>query len=271
MQVIIPDMQPIRIRRYSNEPDWNTYWPNMDNISHRVNYIPGVYASEYYSDWLVNKQMSIQLRVTVAGDTDLTFYKFNESTQSYDIQSTVSPVDITPSGWVSDDVYRWYFTPTTAGVYYFQSASAGIRSDKFQVHSDLKFKKRLVQIEYYNTVNDYGTVFYNGSVPVYTGLVYLSGSFMPDIPGNEISAFVTDRGSVSKQRATPVNNYLLSVADVHMSELKRINLILSCDRLTVNGITCQNPDAPEGTKIENMDLYNLKVKLSQTNYNYLIS
>ena len=271
MEITIPDMQPIRFYKPGETPDWVSYFPNMDNIRPRERWIEGLYQTNYFTDWIVNNQISIQVRVSVASDQDLSVYKYNPLTDAYALQTTISPSDITPSGWVSDGVSVYNYTPTSAGIYYFDSLSAGYRSDKFVVHSELKFKRRIIKLEYYNSFNDYGIVFYNGAAQVYTPTAFFNGALMPDAPGNEIVSFETDRGGISKQRSTPVKTALLKIVDIHYSEIARVNNILACDRLTVNGITYQNTDAPKMELIEGTDLVKFTVKLRQTNYNYFIS
>lgn len=270
MQILVPDMQPIRFYKPLETPDWQTYFPNPDNITHREKWIGNLHPVNYYTDWLINKEISFQFQLTVPGTEDIEIYKI-DSAGAYQLYDTISPVEITPSGWVSYKVNRYDFTPTEAGVYYFYSASAGYRSDKFVVVESLKFRKRLLEIVYYNTENDYGMVFFDGVTQRYTGRAYFTGVLYPETPGNKVSAFVTDRGNLSKQRSTPVKMAMLKIVDIHYAELDRVNLILSCDRLTINGITYQNDEGPESEGIDGTDLVKITVKLSQTNYNYFKS
>ena len=268
MEIRNPDMAPIRFYKPGSTPDWLTYFPNHDNITHRERWIEGYWNTEYYSDWLINKEISFQFRITVTGTESVEVYKYNDSTGVYDLYDTIIPTDITPTGWVSEQVNRYNFTPTETGTYYFYSSSAGYTSDKFVVHQSLKLRRRLVEVVYYNSENDYGMVFFDGDTQRYTGRAYFTGALYPDTPGNEISAFVTDRGEVSKQRATPVKTAILKLIDIHYAELNRANLILSCDNITVNGITYQNENGPEYEQIEGTDLVKISVKLTQTNYEY---
>lgn len=263
-------MQPVRWYKPGATPDWLTYFPNLDNITHRARWIEGVWNTDYYSDWLINKQMSIQLRAAVTGNEDLSLYKYNTTTESYDLLTTVSPTIITPTGWVSEQVNRYDYTFSSAGTYYFDSSTAGYRSDKFVVHSDLKYRRRLIEVVYYNSFNDYGMVFFDGLTQRYTGRAYMTGGLFPET-GNEISAFETDRGEISKQRATPLKSAMLKITEVHYAEIARINTILSCDNLTINGMTFQNSEAPEMERIEGTDLVKFSVKLRKTNYEYFIS
>lgn len=268
MQVIIPDGNPIGFYRYNQVPDWVTYWPNYRNTTHRVEYFPGMHATEYYEDFVINNEISLQLWLSLEGTENLSLYKFDESTESYSLHATVTPVAITPTGWVSEKVNRYNYTPTSTGVYYFESTTAGIRSHKFVVYSSLKFKKRVIKIDYSNSENDFDMVFDNDGTSVYSPTVFLTGTITPDSPGNDISAFITDRGDISKQRGTPVPVVILKITDVHFNEIDKVNIIASMDTLTVNGITYQNQEGPEVEPIENSDLVNINIKLRQKNYTY---
>lgn len=271
MEARIPAMQPIRFYKPGSTPDWLNIFPNMDNIIHREKWIEGFWNTQYYSDWILNKEMIIQLRISVTGDEDLTIYQYDESAEAYIVYDTITPTNITPVGWVSEQVNRYAYTFTEAGTYYIDSSSAGYRSDKFVVHQDVKYRRKLVQIEYYNTFNDYGMIFFDGLTPKYTGAAYFTGGLMPDTPGNEISAFETDRGDILKQRSTPLNSAILKITDIHYAEISRVNLILACDRLTINGISYQNNEPPEVEQIAGTDLVNITVKIRQTDFNYFIS
>jgi hypothetical protein len=268
MEATVKKMQPLSFYKPALVPDWSTRWPNQDNVYHREKWIEGLHATSYYLDWLVNKQISLQFRVTVTTDSTLTVYKYSEASGTFASYATITPTDITPTGWVSESIYRYDWTPTEEGVYYIDSSSAGIRSNRFVVHTDLKMRRRLVHVEYYNSFNDYGIVFWDGSTQRYSPRVYFTGGLFPDAPGNDISAFERDRGEIDKQRSTPTEVMLLKIADVHYSELPRINLILACDNLTVNGISFMNSEAPQPQPIEGTDLYNVICKLTRSDYEY---
>lgn len=271
MQILYPDMQPIRFYKIGETPDYITYFPNHQNITHRFEYVPGLHPTEYYTDWVINYEILIQFRIQVIGQENLSVYKYNTSTQSYDLYTTITPVNISPSGWTLDQVNRYSFTPSVAGVYYIESSSAEWRSDKFVVHSSLKFRKRLFKISYYNTENDYFMIFYDNDTNVYTPTAFFTGALYPDSPGNDMSVFETDRGNPQKQRSTPQNIMNLKMLDIHYAELTRINLIFSCDTITVNGVTWQSKEAMEVEQIQNSDLVNITINLIQTDYNYFQS
>lgn len=271
MQILYPDMQPIRFYKFGETPDYITYFPNHQNITHRFEYVPGLHPTEYYTDWIVDNEISVQFRLQVEGLEDLSVYKFNQTTKSYDLNTTITANNISPTGWQLDKVNRYNFTPSTAGVYYFENTSSGWRSDKFCVWDDLKHKKRLVKIGYSNSENDYFIIFHNNLTAVYTPTAFFTGALYPDSPGNDISVFETDRGNPIKQRSTPQNIYNLKLLDIHYAEIQRVNMIFSCDTITVNGITWQNKEAMEVEQIANSDLVNITINLIQTDYNYFQS
>ena len=178
--------------------------------------------------------------------------------------TNVNPVDITPSGWVLNSVYKYTFTPDEEGIYYCVfNGDTDVLSDKFLVNSLEKFRRRLVKIEFYNSINDYGMVFWDNSTPKYTGLTYFTGQFKPGRIKNDISAFESDRGVVEKLRSTPVKLAELILTDIHYSYVYNINQIFSCDNLTINGIQYQTQDVPDVEEIEKSDLVNITINLSQ--------
>lgn len=268
MEVTIPDMNPIRFVRTDETPDWSTYFPNPENVLRQTNYIPGIQETDSWSDWIINKEISLQFRITVAGTEDISVYKYDASTDSYSLLTTITPTDITPTGWISETVKRYQYTPSSEGVYYFESSSAAIQSDKFVVWNEQVFKKRLVQIEFVNSINDYYMVFWDNGVSRYEGLAYFTGFLTVGLE-NTISASKSDRGDLVKLRSTPVPTAMLYLTDLHYTDVRKLNLIFSCDTLTINGITYQNAEIGEPERIEASDLVKMAIKLNQTNYEYV--
>lgn len=268
MLVLIPDMNPIRFYRYNLVPDWTTYFPNPGNVMRGVENIPGVKPVNVYSDFLISKLLSLQLRISTEGTENLTLYKMNETTGVYAVHATVTPVDITPLGWVSEKVNRYDYTPSAAGIYYYESTTAGIRSDKFIVHSELYLKKRLVQVQFVNTENDFMMVFDDNGTSRYTGLAYFTGKLVEGEPSNEISVHKYDRGSILKLRSTPVPVAMLTLCDLHYTDTAKINAIFSCDTLTINGVTYTNSEIGNPEQIQGSDLIKITIKLTQKDYSY---
>jgi hypothetical protein len=248
-------------------PDYSVNWPNMDNIVPGVKNIEGIYPVNYMSDWVIGKTMSLQFRIQTEGSETLSLYKLNSS-GTYSIYATISPVNITPYGWESEKINRYNYEFLETGVYYFESASAGYRSIKFVVHSELKFRKKLIQVEYSNSFNDYGMVFYDNNISRYLGLAYFTGQLLLGTPGNSISAIHSDRENVVKLRSTPFRVATLKFSDIHYADIDRINMIFACDTIKVNGIDYQNEEIGDAQQISALEVSNMSIKLYQTNFDY---
>ena len=107
-------------------------------------------------------------------------------------------------------------------------------------------------------------VFWDGITQRFSGVAFFTGALLPDSPGSEISAFKTDNGETNKQRVTDINTAILKVVELHFSEISRVNSILSCDRLVINGLPYQNEEKPEVEAIKGTDLVKMNVKLFET-------
>jgi hypothetical protein len=267
MEITVPDMNPLRFFKFGETPDWVTKFPNMDNVYPGKEWIAGIVNTKYINDWVLGNKISFQFAIYNNAYSELNVFKLN-SLGIYEIIDIVYPIDITPIGWVSEEVYKYEYTFPSEGVYYFESISAGYRSEKIVVHSDIKLKKRLVKLQYENTINDYGMVFIDMGTPRYSGLVFLTGQLILGSPKNEISALKSDRGQLVKLRGTPIRMATLKITDIFYADIDKINLILSCDTLTINGVTYQNEETGEAEQQSQTDLFKMNVKLTQTNYNY---
>lgn len=254
-----PILNPVRF--YKNLPDYAARFPNMDNITQRVMYIDGVHPTQWYKEWLYNKAMVLQFEVEAEEDTDITVYKYNETTGVYDENSTLTGTDITPIGWVGNSIMKYSFTPAE-GTYYFTTAD-GLTSDKFVVTNDSRLRKKLVEVLYTNSENDFGVIFDSQ-----TFRQYFTGQLLIGNPENEISAFESDRGNTTKLRSTPKRIATLNINDIHYTYADHLNMICSCDSITVNGITYQNTEPPTIEPIEFSDIVNVTIKLVQTSNDY---
>jgi hypothetical protein len=251
------------IRFYRGLPDWVNEWPNMDNVIPGESYISGVDQVNYYTDWAIDNTMSLQLFLSVTGTENLTIYKLNETTGTFVLYDTIIPTEITPAGWVSQKVNRYDYLYDEAGVYFLYSASAGITSIKFLVSTELKYKKRLVRITYQNSFNDFDNIFFDNGTERFSGLCFFTGRLMLGGAGNEFSVFESDRHLLTKVRATPYRMGLLELEDIHYAEMDRINYILSCNTLTVNGVSYELKEMGEPEQIDKSSLYKISLKLTQ--------
>lgn len=262
MSVTIPLMNPIRFYRPADTPNFSSKFPVFDNVTQRTQTQQGLYPASWYKDYIVNKEIQLQFRVSGLSDENITVTEPNG-----DIQ-LLTPTDISPGGWTGDTVNRYNFTPDQEGVHYMEFNEEGQLSDKFMVHSVLKFRKRLVEVVFYNLTNDYGMIFWDGITQKYTGTTYFTGILKPT-PKNEISAFETDQGSLTKLQATPVRAYTLTLTDIHNTYYDNIDHIFSCDFLQVNGVEFQTAEAPEISEKEKSDLIDVTVVLSMVDNDFM--
>jgi hypothetical protein len=170
-----PILNPIRFYSPANNPDYISHFPNMDNVQQRVENIPGVYPTMWYKEWLVNKKMILEFTIEDGDSTDLLVFKYNETTLDYDQIMTIAGTNHTPTGWQGLPIRLYEFTPSNAGTYLF-SFYSGLNSDKFIVVDDSLLKKKLVEISYSNSENDFGVI-----VEAYesSGIILQTSNFTP--------------------------------------------------------------------------------------------
>lgn len=263
MAVQQPYMNPVRFYNPSKAVDYSTYWPHPDNVLPRTLYQRGQDPTEYYREHLVNKVIRFQLRFDSVSDTDIEVYK--DVSGTWTLQTTITKTNIIPSGWTGFDIYKFEYTPSSEGLYQFRLKGVNFRTDPILVVSREKFKKGLVQLEYWNTENDYDMIFWDGGTQNFSGLIYLSGMLLAAPSENEVSVFVDDPGIVKKLKVQGTPRNTLKIADLHWSYASMIDTIFKCDQLKLNGVFYQNQESPEIELIENSDLVNITVNLNQTN------
>jgi hypothetical protein len=261
-------LNPIRFYDSAGVPNYSSSFPAIDNITQRTEWIPGIHPTNWYKEWRTGVAMYLQFEIEGTESTNLEIYKYDESTGSFAELGTGSPlsgVDISPGGWATAHIYQYTFTPSSDGTYYLKFEGDTVTSDKFIVTSDSILIKQLVKIKYLNSENDFNCIFSGGE---YFNQ-FLTGFISLGEPQNEISAFQSDRGNLELLQATPVRVANLIINDLHYTYVDHINLIFSCDTITVNGVTYQNSEPPTIEKIGDSDLVNVTVKLLQTNNEYL--
>jgi len=256
-------MNPLRFYG-KTAPDWQNTWPNCDNMQQRAQYFGGIYPGMFYKDFIEGENIRLQF---VSNElTPLKVYKWNMFKNIFELNNTLIPVFITPPGWIGENITLFDFALTT-GVYYCQFDD-GYTSDKFAVHSELKLRKKLIRINYYNSENDYGAIFENSDIIVFSPVTFFTGQLKAQAPENIISSYNSDRGNLIKLRATPIRLQSLELCDIHTSYIDHINMIFSCDYINVNGIEYQTSEPPQIAEKENSDICDLTIKLVMKNNSY---
>ena len=267
MAARVPDINPLRFYREADAPDYLTRWPNDYNTLQREDYYPGINATKFFKDFVVNHEISLQFAVSTPINQTISIFKLDEN-KVFQNDGVLTPINITPTGFVSETVYKYSFTPSSGGVYYLDFSSEGFRSDIFIAHSEEKFKKRLVEIEYWNSYNDFNSVFFDGTTNIYKGKTFFEGRLIPGDPQNEISGFTSDRGSFTKTRSTPVEVALLKLLKVHMTYQRNLHKIFSCDNIYINGRRFNNEEPFTKEQIEFSDLSNYEINLKEVDITY---
>ena len=269
MAIRVPNINPIRFRKINEEPDYNNFWPNDYNMVQQVGYYSGINATKFFKDFVQNIAITLQIEVTSEIGQQIRVWKLNDI-KVWEQADIISPIDITPTGWVSGTVYKYEWTGTTGGVYYFDVIGQDIISDSFIVQDNDKFKKRLVKIEYWNSYNDFNSVFDENGTNLYKSITFFEGQLTDGDLSNEISGYNGDRGKFVKTRSTPVNTALLKIFKTNKTYRRLINTIFACDNIYVNNIRYTNEETPSRSDIRNSDLSNFEVNLKEVDINYLL-
>lgn len=271
MPIQVPPMNPVRFYNTSTTPDYDDYWPNPDNVVIGERSQKALHAIPYVREHRLNKQISIQARLDSVDD--LTMAVFRESNGTFSQVATITPTEISPSGWVAFPVYRYNYTPTVEGRYYFKfngtlTGNQVKRSDEIFVHSRDKFLKQMIHIKYWNTENDFGMVFFDGDTQVYTGNVYYSGQLVPGEVFNDVVAYKGDPGHPRELRNSVVSGDTIQISDVHWAYKKSMLHIFACDNKIVNGMEYAKDDGIEIDAGENKDVVNINLNLLESDASY---
>lgn len=256
-----PLLNPIRFCDTTKVPDWNTYFPNADNWQQRDEMFIGIEPASYYKEFLASKNILLQFEVSSGDSTSLLVYKYSELSETFALSQTIIGTDITPVNWDGNSIYS-FTANLTEGTYYFL-INTTLKSDIFTVVSDAFLKKKLVKVEYSNTENDYGCIFDS-----FTFTNYFSGILDIGQPDNEIEAFESDYGELTKLNAIPKRVATLTIVDIHKTLIDHIAMIFSLDTIAINGVSYQNNEVPSIQDKENSDIVDIVVKLTQTSNDY---
>lgn len=255
-------LNPIRFYDAAKVPDFSSQFPYWDNMPQRAEYVKGVIPMPFYKEFLAGKTINLQFEQETTESTVLTIKKRNDYTGLFEINGTITPVDITPSGWVGESIYS-YSKSFTAGTYYLSFAD-GLTSDIFTVISDSELIRELVKVDYSHRENDFGCIFDGG----YTFTNFFAGQFLLSEPENEKESFESDRGAMINLQSTPKRVFTLNINDLHISYIDHINLLFSLSDLTVNGIEVESVEGITTEKGEYSDSVNVTIKLYQKDFDY---
>lgn len=269
MAIRTPILNPLRFYKGTELPNYSSRWPGIDNISFFTEWQKGVYSSKFYRDLVLNQEISIQFQYDGAiTDQNISVFQLNQLTGNYELFETLTPVDISPAGWIDIPVYKYTFTPSVVGVFYMDFNDPDLLSDRFIVHNESKYLKQLVEIKYSHYENRFGMVYLDGITPVFQGKAFFQGRLIIGEPKNEFSEYVDDPGNLELLQATPQRSVNVQLFTIHYSYADLINLIFSNSEIFINGVDYQNADSPSLEYIENSDLVNMTIKLFQKETDY---
>jgi len=251
--MFFPLTNPIRFTKNSTLAS-SSVFPSIDNQLQRVEYYGDNKKLSYYKEFFAGKTLIFQYNNSAS--VTVTPYKDGAA------QTTISATEITPSGWVSGKVFKHSIT-LTKGVWYFITDN-GYTSDTIFVTDKIK---NIVEISYFNSYNDFDTVFYSGTTKVFNPVNYFSGSFVEGIPFVEYGAYKSDENIEQKMRATSVREYAVNLFAVHKTLIASVIDMFNCDNITINGVECSNA-VPTIENIEGVDCVNISAKLSQKTNNH---
>lgn len=191
---------------------------------------------------------------------------FQSDTTSPDVYvngTALSPSNITPAGWSGEGtyVYQISYTPTSTGYIQFVIQEGGFfyESENLNIIDSLE---GLLKIEYKNSENDYG---YIGSSTLTS---YQWGEMVDIQPENDIDSFKDDRGQQTILRATPIEAYEATFYYCDKETVNRLNMIFSCDDVTVNDFPCEVSEVLSPERFENSDMFTVTIKLYRKDDDY---
>ena len=247
-------LNPIRFYKPSELPDYSTIFPNFDNITYGNQYFYGVAASPD----VIREHIGI-MYLQFENEANATFtvsiYKLTNGV--FTLNNTVESVDISPVGWITYQIHK-VTIDLSDGVYYL--TSGGKTSDIFRVVS---INEDLVKIKYLNSKNDFGCIFSTNYFEA-----YFRGNIKKGDPKIDIEAFESDRGKPVKLRSTPQRTATLNIKGIHQLYVELVEMIFSCDTITINGIDYENMEAPSYDDMDGGDIGNMSIKLVQKNNDY---
>jgi len=254
----------------ANMIDYNIQYPTVDKMRIGTTYQTNVNSVSSYPDFPVNKTMYLQLQANLP-NTGLLSVRLQQPDST-----TVNPTitNITPTGFTSALVVKISVSFTQLGLHrlIITDAIAGqeiVYTDYFNVVNENL--DSLVQVNFSDSKNLYDTIFYNsGGTLLYSPTAYYKGRILPSAPENEDIVFEDEIGVKRKTRTKVRRSQVLTITDVHFGYIDVFSHQMACDSVTVNGIE-YTADVPEVDFINNTDLVNISVKLTEIRENNFIN
>lgn len=260
MSQIIPYMNPLRFHKSTVNIDYDTHLPTSDLMELRTNYQRGIYAQKsIYPDWSLNKEISIEF---FEPDAIIGVSIQNVDTgQNYPMTDT----DITPSGWVGDNILLFKYTPTIAGYYQIKiiSDTYGVVLSNIFLVKDWSETKDLIRVEFYDSQNSNGGFFYNETTLLWSPAAYYTGFIKEGATEYDKKLYNDQPNNTTVLKNTPKLIDTLTITDVHSTYYRNISYQFSCDTVFVNGTQYAIEEIGEPNPIdEKSDLVNIIIKLS---------
>jgi hypothetical protein len=257
----IPRANPFRARPIGiGAIDFDAVFPKFDLMALREQYQPQEQPIQYYPDWLVNKEISLQAHIS---GIEIKATMTNE----LGVETLMHHTDITPSGWTGYQVHKFTVTPKVIGIYYItlEYKESGIkrviRFDDFYVND---ISKRLVELKFKNSENNMGMVWDAYYTAYYTAIYKESDG------EQENSVFKTDTGT-SMLNSKDYGGIDVIFCDIQKRYKRTIEKQLRCDSILFNGMECICEANPTSEDTENSDVINITARLTFKNSDDLLT
>lgn len=253
MAIIIPYMNPIRFRK--NTIDYVNRMPDFDNMTQRVDYQRGITAQKgYYPNFKQNQQLEIEYFTDDSPNIIITLKLPN------DTFITLTPINITPAGWVSEDAFNLTYTPNMLGTYYImiQDSSDTWTSDEFFVKPTTS--NDLVELKYSDSQNRYGGFFTGNSNGGWAPKAYFTG-IITEGEGETDQTFYTDQpGDPALLETTESDGLIVTLTDISIIDYKRIRWYRKCDNFYVNDVKVTCLEISKEDKSNNTDMCDVTLR-----------
>jgi len=263
--ITIPDINPIRF--YQDRIwNYNTDFPTEDNLPSTIT-DKNIGVVAYIQPWATNNELPFQLHQDKTDNVEVSVYVDG-------VKTILTGVDITPANWGGNGNYvmLYKYTPTSTGCIHFRISEEVLtgkyeyyKSDNIQVKTSLPRCKR---IEYYNSTSLLNAVFTLDGTRVFFPIIFLEGTNVEPLVGGEKSTSPTPSGMIRNLRSSPTKGSKLMIDLLPKTFVNKLQMILSCDSLLINGIYYQSPDNLEPGYIQGSNSNNTSVDIFQTNSNY---